>query len=65
MRCNATHFPGAARPRRRVDGAAAGRKLGVEPIVGVFNRTCLINYDNYRNDFPLWALGEWPASASA
>ena len=37
----------------------------MEPIVGVFNRTCLINYDNYRNYFPLWALGEWPASASA
>jgi squalene cyclase len=30
-----------------------------EPLVGVFNRTCLINYDNYRQYFPLWALGEW------
>ncbi|HUB07469.1 MAG TPA: terpene cyclase/mutase family protein, partial [Myxococcales bacterium] len=27
-----------------------------EPLVGVFNRTCLINYDNYRHYFPLWAL---------
>jgi lanosterol synthase len=41
-----------------------------EPLVGVFNRTCLINYDNYRHYFPLWALAEWsdqmlrpPASA--
>ncbi len=32
-----------------------------EPLVGVFNRTCLINYDNYRNVFPLWALSEWRA----
>ena len=30
-----------------------------EPMVGVFNRTCLINYDNYRHYFPLWALAEW------
>jgi squalene/oxidosqualene cyclase-like protein len=32
-----------------------------EPLVGVFNRTCLINYDNYRNLFPLWALAEFRA----
>ncbi len=32
-----------------------------EPLVGVFNRTCLINYDNYRHYFPLWALAEWHA----
>lgn len=30
-----------------------------EPLVGVFNRTCLINYDCYRHYFPLWALAEW------
>ena len=30
-----------------------------EPLVGVFNRTCLINYDNYRHYFPAWALAEW------
>ena len=29
-----------------------------EPLVGVFNRTCLIDYDNYRHYFPLWALSE-------
>ncbi|MBW2262549.1 MAG: terpene cyclase/mutase family protein [Deltaproteobacteria bacterium] len=28
-----------------------------EPIEGVFNRTCMIHYDNYRNYFPIWALG--------
>ena len=33
-----------------------------EPLVGVFNRTCLINYDNYRHVFPLWALAEWRAA---
>jgi squalene/oxidosqualene cyclase-like protein len=30
-----------------------------QPLVGVFNRTCLIDYDNYRHYFPLWALAEW------
>lgn len=30
-----------------------------EPMVGVFNKTCLIDYDNYRHYFPLWALSEW------
>lgn len=33
-----------------------------EPLVGVFNRTCLINYDCYRNTFPVWALAEWEAA---
>ncbi len=32
-----------------------------EALVGVFNRTCLIDYDNYRQYFPLWALGEYVA----
>jgi squalene/oxidosqualene cyclase-like protein len=35
-----------------------------EPLVGVFNRTCLINYDNYRHYFPLWALAEWADAES-
>jgi len=29
-----------------------------EPLVGVFNKTCLIDYDNYRHYFPVWALAE-------
>lgn len=33
-----------------------------EPMVGVFNKTCLIDYDNYRHYFPLWALAEWAGS---
>jgi squalene/oxidosqualene cyclase-like protein len=42
--------------RQETDGSWAR-----EPLVGVFNRTCLINYDNYRQYFPLWALAEWSA----
>ncbi|MBU0499786.1 MAG: terpene cyclase/mutase family protein [Gammaproteobacteria bacterium] len=30
-----------------------------EPITGIFNKTCLIHYDNYRRYFPLRALGEY------
>ena len=30
-------------------------------ISGVFNRNCMITYANYRNIFPLWALGEYKA----
>jgi cycloartenol synthase len=28
-----------------------------EEIIGVFNRNCMITYANYRNIFPIWALG--------
>lgn len=44
--------------RQRPDGAWPR-----EPFVGVFNKTCLINYDNYRHYFPLWALAEWAVTA--
>jgi squalene cyclase len=27
-----------------------------QTMVGVFNRTTLIHYDNYRRYFPIWAL---------
>jgi cycloartenol synthase len=30
-----------------------------ERIAGVFNRNSMITYANYRNIFPLWALGEY------
>ncbi|MDP1825092.1 MAG: prenyltransferase/squalene oxidase repeat-containing protein [Archangium sp.] len=40
--------------RQEADGSWAR-----EPLVGVFNRTCLINYDCYRHYFPVWALAEW------
>ena len=28
-------------------------------ISGVFNRNCMITYANYRNIFPIWALGRY------
>jgi lanosterol synthase len=43
--------------RQQPDGSWAR-----ESLVGVFNKTCLINYDNYRHYFPLWALAEWRRS---
>jgi cycloartenol synthase len=30
-----------------------------QTIMGVFNNNCMITYANYRNVFPLWALGEY------
>lgn len=30
-----------------------------EQISGVFNHNCMISYSNYRNIFPLWALGRF------
>lgn len=36
-----------------------------QAIAGVFNRTCLINYDNYRHYFPVWALSEWLGAEGA
>lgn len=30
-----------------------------QSISGVFNRNCMIQYANYRNIFPIWALGEY------
>jgi squalene cyclase len=33
-----------------------------QTLVGVFNKTTLINYENYRRYFPIWALGRMAAS---
>ncbi|EGG18936.1 cycloartenol synthase [Cavenderia fasciculata] len=30
-----------------------------ESIIGVFNFNCMISYSNYKNIFPLWALGRY------
>lgn len=30
-----------------------------EGISGVFNGNCMITYINYRNIFPIWAIGRW------
>ena len=40
--------------RQEADGSWAR-----EMMVGIFNKSCLISYDNYRHYFPLWALGLW------
>jgi squalene/oxidosqualene cyclase-like protein len=36
-----------------------------EAMVGVFNKTTLINYENYRRYFPLWALGTVSSRSSS
>jgi cycloartenol synthase len=30
-----------------------------QEIIGVFARNCTITYSQYRNIFPIWALGEY------
>ncbi|CAL4994648.1 unnamed protein product [Urochloa decumbens] len=30
-----------------------------QDIIGVFNQNCMISYSQYRNIFPIWALGEY------
>ena len=34
-----------------------------EALKGVFNHSTLIDYDNYRRIFPLWALSEYSAAS--
>ena len=29
-----------------------------QSLIGVFNKSALINYENYRRYFPIWALAE-------
>jgi len=43
--------------KQEASGEATGQ-WPKQPLVGVFNRTCLIDYDNYRHYFPVWALSE-------
>lgn len=37
----------------------AGGDWPQQHISGVFNRNCMITYANYRNIFPIWALGRY------
>jgi len=30
-----------------------------QEIMGVFNKNCMISYSQYRDIFPVWALGEY------
>lgn len=57
---------GETEPARRgarflLDRQAADGSWPREALKGVFNRTTLIDYDNYRLYFPVWALAELPA----
>ena len=45
-----------------VSGQATDGSWPREAIVGMFNKTCAITYDNYRHYFPVWALSEWLAN---
>ncbi|MCL2012236.1 MAG: terpene cyclase/mutase family protein [Cystobacterineae bacterium] len=42
-----------------VESQEADGSWAREMMVGIFNKSCLISYDNYRHYFPLWALGLW------
>ena len=30
-----------------------------ESISGVFNKNCMISYSNFKNIFPIWAIGRY------
>ncbi|KNC69525.1 hypothetical protein SARC_17964, partial [Sphaeroforma arctica JP610] len=30
-----------------------------ESIAGVFNKNCMIDYSNFKNIFPIWALARY------
>jgi squalene cyclase len=30
-----------------------------ESILGVFNKNCMIDYSNFKNIFPMWALARY------
>ncbi|XP_066320895.1 cycloartenol synthase-like [Miscanthus floridulus] len=36
-----------------------GGEFPQQEIIGVFNKNCMISYSQYRNIFPIWALGEY------
>lgn len=60
VRANHPNRPAKARAAKLlVDRQEADGSWAREPLVGVFNKTCLIDYDNYRHYFPLWALAEF------
>lgn len=56
----------AAEPLRRAVSFLLARQAADggwprQALAGMFNRTCAIDFDNYRRYFPVWALGEWLA----
>ncbi|KAJ3639032.1 hypothetical protein Zmor_019077 [Zophobas morio] len=40
-------------------GATLCRRKPQESICGVFNKNCMINYSNFKNIFPIWALARF------
>lgn len=62
-----TLVKGGSKDYRAMEGAArlvmrlqqADGDWPQQHISGVFNRNCMITYANYRNIFPIWALGEY------
>ncbi len=40
-----------------MEGQMTNGDWPAESLVGIFNKTTLLNYENYRRYFPLWALG--------
>lgn len=60
----AKHYLADPKPIKRAIDFLKGRQTPSgdweqEGISGVFNGNCMITYINYRNIFPLWALGRW------
>jgi squalene cyclase len=55
----AQHPATAAGVRFLVAGQRSDGGFPAESYAGVFSRTTMINYDNYRHYFPLWALATW------
>ncbi|KAL8561846.1 hypothetical protein ACOMHN_046971 [Nucella lapillus] len=55
--------------RRLISGQLENGDWPQENVSGVFNKSCAISYTNYRNVFPVWALGRfarlYPQSALA
>jgi squalene/oxidosqualene cyclase-like protein len=55
----ALHPATEAGVRFLVDGQRPDGGYPAESYAGVFSRTTMINYDNYRHYFPLWAQARW------
>ncbi|XP_076460564.1 lanosterol synthase-like isoform X2 [Babylonia areolata] len=59
----AASYPGLSVLERGVQRLMAGQLENgdwpQENISGVFNKSCAISYSNYRNIFPVWALGRF------
>lgn len=55
----ASPWPGSLFREPLADGACIYPPSLQHSNSGVFNKSCAINYDNYRNIFPIWTLGRF------